>query len=136
MADVPDLLISTDKVCFIIAKARQFDAKEEGGDPDEGSNPSDDGMREVLEDDPDDPVEQELKTFIRGLDLDEQIELIALAWLGRGDGGLDEWTALRSSARDAHDRRVASYLMGIPLLSDYLEEGLSQFGLSCEDSEI
>ena len=38
-------------------------------------------------------------------------------------------------ARDALEQRVSAYLMGIPLLSDYLEEGLSLFGLGCEDTE-
>ncbi len=135
MPDVPDLLIATDKVCFIIAMARQFDAKEEESDPDEGSNPADDGMRDVLEDNADDPVELELRSFLHDLDIDEKTDLVALASLGRGDGGLDEWTTLRAGASDALEQGVASYLMGIPLLSEYLEDGLSLFGLSCDDEE-
>ncbi len=135
MADVPDLLIATEKVCFIIAMARQFDEKEGETDPDEGSNPSDDDQRDVLEDNSDDAVELELKSFIHDLDVDEKVDLISLVWLGRGDGGIDEWETLRANARDTPEKRVASYLMGMPQLSDYLEEGLSLFGLSCEDEE-
>ena len=40
--DEPALTISPEKVCFIIIKAREFDAKDEVTEPDPGSNPSDD----------------------------------------------------------------------------------------------
>lgn len=64
---------------------------------------------------------------------DEQIDLVALAWLGRGDGALDDWADLRAEAARAHNNRTAAYLLGMPLLGDYLEEGLSQFGHLQED---
>ncbi len=131
--DEPVLGIATDKVCFILQKARQFDVKESDSDPDSGSNATDDGMADVLEDTSDDPVQREIVSFIRSLDVDEQVELVALAWLGRGDGDLDEWPDLLAQARDAHNNRTASYLLGMPLLSDFLEEGLSMFGETCED---
>lgn len=135
MTDIPDLAIATRKVCFILSKARQFDGKEGTTDPDSGSNASDDGMVDVLEDDGNDPVEHELRSFIHDLNVDEQIELVALAWLGRGDGTLADWSRLQADARYAHNARTASYLIGMPLLSDYLEEGLSLFGETCEDFE-
>ncbi|WAC27014.1 DUF3775 domain-containing protein [Ancylobacter sp. SL191] len=133
MTDVPDLAIATRKVCFILSKARQFDGKEGMTDPDSGSNASDDGMIDVLEDDGNDPVQHELRSFINDLDVDEQIELVALAWLGRGDGTIADWSRLQADARYAHNAHTAAYLMGLPLVSDYLEEGLSLFGETCED---
>lgn len=136
MPEMSDLSIATPKICFIIAKARDFDAKNPVTDPDEGSNPTDDGERAVLEDNPDDPVGEELVSFIQDLDVDEQIDLVAMAWLGRGDGELDSWDDLRSEAERAHNNRTASYLLGMPLLADYLEEALSQFGESCQDFEV
>lgn len=36
--DVSPLTISPEKVCFIIVKAREFDAKDEMTEPDPGSN--------------------------------------------------------------------------------------------------
>jgi hypothetical protein len=48
--DAPDLSIPADKLCFIIAKARQFDVKDVVTDPDDASNPTDDAMVAVLED--------------------------------------------------------------------------------------
>ena len=125
--------ISSEKVCYIIAKARQFEAKDVVADPDSGSNPTDDGVVSVLEDQPDDPVYEELMAFIAGLDEDEQVDLVALAWLGRGDASVEEWDDLRSEAARTRNDRTAAYLLGLPLLPEHLEEGLSQFGRSCED---
>lgn len=125
--------ISSEKVCYIIAKARQFEAKDVVADPDSGSNPTDDGVVSVLEDQPDDPVYDELMAFIAGLDEDEQVDLIALTWLGRGDASVEEWDDLRSEAARTRNERTAAYLLGLPLLPEHLQEGLSQFGRSCED---
>src|SRR5437764_15482233 len=77
----PDLSVATDKVCFIIIKAREFDAKDLVTEPDPGSNPTDDRMIAVLEDHKDDPVYRELAGFISAMSEDAQIDLVALAWL-------------------------------------------------------
>lgn len=62
--NVPELSIPTDKLCFIIAKAREFDVKDVVTDPDDASNPSDDAMISVLEDHRDDPVVKEISAVI------------------------------------------------------------------------
>jgi hypothetical protein len=131
-----DLAISPEKVCFLIVKAREFDAKAEVTDPDPGSNPTDDGDASVLEDHEDDPVVEELVAAIDDLSEDEQVDLVAIAWLGRGDYAVDDWDVLRAAAAEAHNRRTARYLLGMPLLGDYLEEGLAQLGRSCTEYEI
>jgi Protein of unknown function (DUF3775) len=131
--DSLELVIATDAVCFIIVKARQFDVKEGNADPNSGSDAIDDGFTDVLEDKPDDPVYRELLQFINGLDIEEQLNLVALAWLGRGTYDKSEWTEALTVARQEHNNRTAQYLLGLPLLGDYLEEGLSQFGRSCSD---
>ena len=137
MADaIPRLSISTEKICFVVLKAREFDVKDADTSSDEdGSNPADDRMVEVLEDRPDDPVDQELVAFIEAMSEDEQVDLVTLTWLGRGDGGLEDWDDLRAEAARVHNRRTASYLLGIPLLPDFLEEALAAFGRSCEEFE-
>jgi Protein of unknown function (DUF3775) len=131
----PDLSIATDKVCFIVIKAREFDAKDLVTEPDPASNATDDGMISVLEDHKDDPVYREITAFIGALTEDEQIDLVALAWLGRGDGTIEDWPELRAQAASEHNRRTAHYLLGLPLLPDHLEEGLSLFGESCVSYE-
>jgi len=133
--EAPTLSIAPEKVYFILAKARQFEAKEEVTDPDSGSNASDDSMRDVLEDTGADPVRSELVGAIRDLNEDEQIDLVALAWLGRGDGEVSDWDDLRAEAARAHNKRTASYLLGMPLLAAQLEEGLTQLGYSFSDDE-
>jgi hypothetical protein len=126
--------INPDKVCHVIVKARAFDVKEDVSDPDSGSNAADDGMTDVLEDLPDsvDATRIELLEFIRALDEDEQINLVALAWVGRGTYDIGEWREALNVARTEHNKRTAEYLLKLPLLGDYLDEGLAAFGENCE----
>ena len=133
MRKVPSLSISPEKVFFIVAKARQSDSK--ATESDLPTDLSDDDRSYGLEDLSKDTDRSELSGFIRGLNVDEQIELVALMWLGRGDGDLDNWPDLRAEATRAHNNRTASYLIGTPMLADYLEEALSLFGKSFEDFE-
>jgi hypothetical protein len=129
----PALTISRENVCFVVLKARQFDVKDLPTFPDDGSDPPDDAMREVLEDRPDDSVREELADFINALTFDEQVDMVALSWMGRGDGTIADWAELRDLACSRHTKWTARYLLGIPLLGDFLEEGLAQFGCTCED---
>ncbi len=130
------LTISPEKVCFIIIKAKEFDAKDEVTEPDPGSNPTDDKDTAVLEEHEDDPVVEEITSLINSLSDDEQIDLVALAWLGRDDYSASDWPAVREEAARAHNQRTAEYLLGMPLVGDFLEEGLSMLGYSCEEFEI
>ena len=136
VAGAPALSISPEKVFYIIAKAREFDVKDVVTDPDSSSNAADDAMLSVLEDHRDDPVFDELTGFINTLHEDEQIDLVALAWFGREDNAVEDWDELRAEASRAHNKRTASYLLGMPLLGDHLEEAVSQFGYSHEDYEM
>ncbi|WP_213773014.1 DUF3775 domain-containing protein [Bradyrhizobium sp. dw_78] len=130
---MPELGISSEKVGFLIEKAREFDVKEGVSDPDSGSNGADDGMIDVLEDNGRDPVVREITGFINALTEDEQIDLVALMRLGRGDGTIEDWTDLRREAADGRNGRTADYLLGEPMLGDFLAEGLDAFGLSWSD---
>jgi Protein of unknown function (DUF3775) len=130
---MPELTISTENVGFLIVKAREFDVKEANSDPDSGSNATDDNMIDVLEDDGSDPVASEIAGFINALTEEEQIDLVALMRLGRGDATIEEWDDLRREVAEELNRRTARYLLGEPLLGDYLAEGLAAFGLSWVD---
>ena len=133
---MPELAISAEKVTFLIEKMREFDVKEGESDPDSGSNGADDNMVDVLDDNGEDPVAAEITGFIHAMTEDEQIDLVALMRLGRGDGGIDEWDDLRREAAEGHNKRTASYLLGEPLVSDYLAEGLDAFGETWTDERI
>ena len=133
MAYIPDLQIALDKVCFIIVKAREFDAKDVATDVDSGSNASDDDMRDVLEDLPGDAVEEEIVGFIDGMTDDERLDLVTLMWLGRDDHPVEEWDSIREEASRSGTETTARYLLGTPLLGDHLEAGLAKLDLSCSD---
>ena len=133
--ETASLEIDLEKVCYIIIKAREFDAKEEGEEEEEGSNTADDSEREILLDFPNDPTYLELRSFLESLNRDEYVDLLALVWLGRGDYTADEWPEVIAEARSVVDKKAPDYLLGIPLLSDFLEEGLNALGLSCADTE-
>ena len=75
------LQIATEKVQYIITLARDFDAKVA---PWETSEEREDDVEAILEDSPNDPNEAQLKTFIEELNIDEQVSLVALMWIGRG----------------------------------------------------
>jgi len=136
---MPELTISPEKVAFVIEKAREFDAKEAASDPDTGSNATDDDMIDVLEDNGEDPVVRELSGFIGTCNEDEQVDLVALMWLGRGDGTTGEWDELRGRAVEARAeylnprRETVRYLLGEPMLGDFLADGLDAFGLEWND---
>lgn len=121
------LPISLDKIAFIIEKAKAVDAKEDETDEESGSNPSDDCDIDILVDDPGDLSRTELLDAVRGLNEDERMSLIALAWIGRGTFDIEEWEEALATAREERKVRAAEYLAELPLLGDYLEEGLDAF---------
>ena len=151
------LEMDVDKVCFVVVKMREYeeegliraeteddevdldeDAEEELGAAGGLDNADGEGDEDGEDDDPlesasEDGILEELTTFIRNLDEEEQIELVALTWLGRGDYEADQWSEATEAASERHNKRTAEYLIGIPLLPDYLEEGLAAFDLSCVD---
>jgi hypothetical protein len=131
MSKVPNLSISPEKVFFIVSKAHQSEM--EASEPELITDLEDDdaGEGHVGKD----TDRTELSNFISDLNVDEQIDLVALMWLGRGDGDLDGFSDLRNQAADAHNNRTAAYLLGTPMFADYLEEAMSAFGRSTEDFE-
>jgi hypothetical protein len=133
--DVASLTVSPADVVYLVGRAKAFAVKDAVTEPDPASNPSDDGMAEILEDHPSDSAEEEMSRFISNLSVDEQIDLVALAWLGRDDYAAEEWGDVRQQAIDAHNDKTARYLIGMPLLADYLEAGLTTLGYSVEELE-
>jgi hypothetical protein len=133
MQAMANLAISPEKVVFVVKKMRQYEI--ESAEPALLADLTDDDAVRGGGGRGTDTDRSELVSFIRGLNVDEQVDLVALMWLGRGDGGLESWDDLRAQAVQAHNNRTASYLMETPMLGDYLEEALSEFGLSLEDYE-
>jgi hypothetical protein len=126
------LEISPAKVGFVIVKAREIAAKVAAWD--DGAT-SDHDAESILESFSDDATQDQLKEFIRDLNVDEQASLVALAWIGRGSFAPEELDEALATARAEQNSRTDDYLLGMPLLPDYLEEGLDRLGYSVEDAE-
>ena len=134
--DIPIMLtIPLEKLAFIIEKARVFDTEVPADAGDSGSNPTDDGESGILFDTRGNPTLLELRTLIEDLNTDEQEELLALIWIGRGDFRADEWKEAIQQARQSRTNSEADYLIGTPLLASYLAEGAAALDLSLEEYE-
>jgi hypothetical protein len=130
-----ELNISVDKIRDIVLMAREFDLAEFPDDPDPGYYPDAPADPETTLDDGEDPTEAELREMIDDLNEDELIDLIALTWVGRGDFGRAEWQEARDLARERQEKKASDYLLGMPTLSDYVEEGLATLGHTGVDEE-
>ena len=128
--------INPEKVGFIIVKAREFDAKVAPVDENPGSDEADDGERIILEDFADDMTETELHEFLDNLNVEEAWNLVALMWVGRGTYSKDQWDEAISMARQEATNPTAEYLLGTPLLGDYLELGLNELGYNVDDYSL
>ena len=125
--------LNPDIICTLIAKFKEFHAKEDIVIPESPDNPDDDWALQVLADHQDDLTFREVKTTIDDLEPDQQATLVALMWLGRGDFTEDEWADALAEATRSANERTAEYLMSTPLVADYLAEGLYAFGHTCEE---
>jgi hypothetical protein len=130
-----DLTIAPDTVRLIIEKARTVSAavnedyvdgaeREVELDGDAHDTHHHDGL---AEEETEDLTERELRQIVRELNVDEAAELIALTWIGRGDYEASEFAEAVAEARQ-RNYRPTRYLLGMPMLGDWLEEGLEAIG--------
>ena len=121
--------INTDKVAAIIMMAREFEAPDTGVEAD-ASNPIDDGFTSSLTEKGGESALRTLLGAIEELDEDEQIELVALAWTGRGDFDAAGWTDAVKMARERREGSTSRYLANMETLAENLDDGLAEFGMS------
>jgi hypothetical protein len=138
MPELNEMLgISANKVAHVIVRSREVDVKtdawDEDADPDTAAGEAD--GETILEDLPGDMTRQELREFLDALNEDEQASLIALAWIGRGTYAPGELGEAISTAKAEHGANASAYLFSLPLLPDYLEDGLEQLGFSAGEAE-
>ncbi len=110
----------------LIFKLRAVMAQEAQVSPDSGSNPSDDEVPATLQETDDNLSRAELETSIADLEPDQQAQLVALMWIGRGDMEPEEWQDAVALAVERHEGETASYLLSHPHVADYLDEGLDR----------
>ena len=125
------LQISPAKIAQVIIRARDLDAKV--GTWDTAGDEAD--AETILEARAGDATERELRAFIEGLNEDEQASLVAVMWIGRETFGADELEEAIDTARVERTGPTSRYLLGIPLLADFLEDGLDALGISVEEAE-
>lgn len=125
-----ELSIDPDYLRRLIVKVRSFMGKEETDLPDDGSNPIDDEVPlGALQDEEDDLSREEVVEEIQGLTPRQQAELVALMWLGRGDGEPEEWNELLARAIERREVPTEIYLLDHPLLAENWLDGMERLGL-------
>ncbi|MBI6630932.1 DUF3775 domain-containing protein [Pontibaca salina] len=82
-----------------------------------------------------DRSEAELRAFIGRMNEDEQAELVAIMWIGRGSFEAADLQEAITTARTEASVPCADYLLGSPHLPDHLENGLDALGVSASDEE-
>jgi hypothetical protein len=125
-----DFALDARTLAYIALKAKAFDALVYPDDPTDASDAVDDRFVDALEDEPDNPAQRELAAAITSLDADAKATLVALAWLGRGDYDAEDWREALAVARERAEGSTTRYLMGLPLLGDYIEDGADKLGIS------
>src|SRR3954453_9111590 len=129
---MPELRISSEKVCDLIETAREIAGlvPSTAGDH---TTTGDDSKLETIEEVPDKgPRRIEAIGFIAGLNVDEQTDLLALIWLGRGDYDIDEWDDALEEAEARIAARDPDYMIGDASLPQYLGDGIEAFGWTCD----
>lgn len=127
------LNVSSETVCRLVYLAREFHTQEQVSIPEEPGNPSGDWAVQMLASHAEDASFQEFKSIVEDLEPDQQQQVVALLWLGRGDYSKREWRDALEEAEDSWTLETAEYLIAHPLLADYLEQGLDLFGYRCDE---
>jgi hypothetical protein len=131
---MPELQISPEKVAWVILRAREFESKVSAFD-DGDSETADESDGAILENRKADPTLQELHGFFDTLNVDEEADLVTIAWIGRGTYSAEEWNEARNTALAERSTRTERYLLGMPMLADHLENGLAELGIDVAEEE-
>ncbi len=128
------LSVSPEIVCQLITRAHEFHAQEGVVIPEDTMESSvENDPFQILADHRGDLTSLEILDAINNLEPDQQVCLLAIMYLGRGDFSVDEWGAALEEARNNWDVSVAKHLLSNPNIADFLSEGLSLLGHSCEE---
>jgi hypothetical protein len=129
------LNLNPELVCHIISKAKEFHAKEPVSFPENiPESEYEYDWSQILADHSDDLTYVEIKKTIEDMEPDQQIDLLTLMYIGRGDFDGNEWSAARKEAKEnIRTDSLTDYLLAKPLIADYLAKGLELLGYICEE---
>ena len=131
---IAELDLNRDTVQHIIDLAHEFHARDDVVFEEDVPVADEFWARQMSADFAEDIYYQELKNSINDLEPDQQVTLVALMWTGRGDFDIAEWQEALDAAGEAWNERTADYLIGTPMLADYLTEGLDLHDYSHENT--
>lgn len=127
-----ELTVSLEDVCRLIVRSRELEAQVPAIETDDEPDPTDsDDPLAVLEDEANETVEEEIRGLIDELADDEQAEVLALAFVGRGTFDASEWDEALEAANEEGEA-IIEQLMDMSMLAGYLDAGLAAFDLSCD----
>ena len=126
---MPTLSLIPDYLARLIVSARGLQAREGEVYEDSGSNPTDDGNRDALQETHGDLSREELRKELQGLNERQQAELVALLWVGRGDAEPEDWEQTIELARGRQEMPTPRYLLSQPLVGEYCAEGADRLGI-------
>lgn len=129
---IPTLQANPDDVCQLAQLARDFHAQDAVIVDQEPESLTDDLVFDAMERHGEDPIVAEFRNIIADLDRGQQVQVVALMWIGRGDYDLSEWDRAKMDADEQKTDYTADYLLAHPLLADYLDEGLEVLGYHCD----
>jgi len=108
----------------LILRARGYDGKEQIDDFERDADTAETDAVETLPTGDHDTGREEIEDWITSLDEEAQAELVALYWIGRGDYEGRDFPEAVGEARDRRTGPTSDYLLGAPLMGDYIELGL------------
>jgi hypothetical protein len=133
---MPELRISTEKVCALIEAAREVAGKVPPTTGDHTTTGDDSRLVTIEEPEgigeDEDARRLEIVEFIAGLNVEEQVDLLALILVGRGDFEANEWLDAVAEAEDRIAARDPDFMIGDAALPEYLGDGLEALGHTCD----
>lgn len=122
------LAVTPDNVLRLTQLAREFHAQDAVVMPDAPGSIMGDWSQHALAGHEGDASLSEFRSIVSDLEPDQQMEVVALLWVGRGDYDAEEWEQAVADARDAWNLRTADYLIAHPMLAEQIEEGMQLLG--------
>ena len=129
---MPELRISTAKVCDFIEAAREVAGKVPSTAGDATTTGDDSPLETIEEGSQPDDRRREMVEFIAGLNVAEQVDLLALIFIGRGDFDIGAWDDAVREAGDRIAARDPDYMIGDAALPEYLGDALNAFDRPCD----
>jgi hypothetical protein len=120
--------VNTETVRRLVALAREIQGQDAIARPDETATMGVEWDGERVDSQEQDLSSAEFRCIVEDLEPDQQQQVVALMWLGRGDYLPEEWEDAVALAEEQWTEETASYLLAHPMLADELSAALVALG--------